>query len=68
MFAVRDGGECLTSASLSEVYKQQGQSDECDGGEGGHDAMNVYELKGMYNDEKCILSSETSSPSYLPYN
>lgn len=46
VFAVRSSGECLTSANASRVYKYYGESNDCQDGEGGHGAMDVYRLKG----------------------
>ena len=32
---------------LYSGYKERGESDECFDGEGGHDAMNVYNITGI---------------------
>ena len=45
-FAIRNGGECLSGRNLYSGYKEHGESDECFDGEGGHDAMNVYNITG----------------------
>lgn len=45
-FAIRNGGECLSGKNLYSGYKEHGESDECFDGEGGHDAMNVYNITG----------------------
>ena len=54
MFALKNGGECLSSAGghldITTTYEE---SDECSRDKGGVNAMNVYTIKGklqrLYN-------------------
>ncbi|PFX18966.1 Zinc metalloproteinase nas-13 [Stylophora pistillata] len=45
-FAIRNGGECLAGPKLQESFKEHGESFECFEGEGGHEAINVYKIRG----------------------
>ena len=45
-FTIRNGGECLSGRNLCSGYKEHEESDECFDGEGGHEAMNVYNITG----------------------
>lgn len=45
-FAVRNGGECVAGPRLQESFKEHGESLECFEGEGGHEAINVYKIRG----------------------
>ena len=45
-FAIRNGGKCLSGRNLYSGYKEHGELDECFDGEGGHEAMNVYNITG----------------------
>lgn len=45
-FAVHNGGECVAGPRLQESFKEHGESLECFEGEGGHEAINVYKIRG----------------------
>ena len=52
-FAVRNGGECLADDKLRARYKDHRVSQECFEGEGGHEAINVYNITGKCRKKKC---------------
>ena len=46
MFAIQDGGQCLTSPTAHETYNKYGESQDCKSdGKGGPWANQVYRLK-----------------------
>ena len=53
-FAVRNGGECLAGDKLQVRYNDHGESQECFEGEGGHEAINVYNITGKYRKKKLL--------------
>ena len=55
-FAVRNGGECLADDRLQVRYKDHGESLECFEGEGGHEAINVYNITGKCRKKKKIVN------------
>ena len=47
MFAVQDGGRCVSSADAPKTYSKYGESQAClAGGEDGDMASQVYEIEG----------------------
>ena len=72
-FAVRNGGECLSGSQLYKMYKTHGKSEECVDGEGGHEAMNVYNITGtfkavsgiMINLQLSTLEDHTRHPRFM---
>ena len=50
IFAIQDGGECLTGTNARKSYRRYGPSIDCSSnGEGGPYANNVYEIQnGKY--------------------
>ena len=46
VFAVQDGGWCVSSATAPETYNKYGEANNCAGGKGGHGANDVYWIKG----------------------
>ena len=46
VFAIQDGGQCLSSGTAKNTYKTHGSSSECaEDGRGGPLANEVYEIK-----------------------
>ena len=54
MFALNNGGECLSSASAHlDVETTYEESDECVNGKGGVNAMDVYIIPGTLQVQGC---------------
>ena len=46
VFAVQNGGQCLSSATAAETYNKYGEANGCSEGKGGYLANSVYWIKG----------------------
>ena len=46
VFAVQDGGWCVSSATAAETYSKYGEANGCAGGKGASGTNDVYRIKG----------------------
>lgn len=61
MFAVQDGGWCVTSATAEKTFDKYGKSNDCrTDGEGGGWANNVYTIQGWSVSKKIHRSCNIS--------
>ncbi|KAL9972526.1 hypothetical protein ACROYT_G018849 [Oculina patagonica] len=71
-FAVRNGGECLAGTNLQARYKDHGESQECFEGEGGHEAISVYNITGtipsLEDFEGDILLTKVQKAMTIPFH
>ena len=59
VFALRDGGQCLSGPNAGQTYFKYGTSSECkDDGKGGHAAIEVYEIKRGEVSTKTLINQK----------